>query len=49
MTSEQYLVRIEASMKIDLDLYTEQVCELVGVSKLPIEEAILRGGRWTHD
>jgi len=32
-----------------LTVYTEQVCKLVGVSRLPIEEAILRGGRWIHD
>jgi hypothetical protein len=31
-----------------LTAYTEQLCNLLGVTKLPIEEAIARGGRWVN-
>lgn len=31
-----------------LTVYTSHMCQLLGVTKLPIEEAILRGGRWIN-
>ena len=42
-----YTIRPAEDMQ--LTVYIEQLCQLVGVSRLPIEEAILRGGRWIHD